>query len=336
MHRFDHSNCDRLPRLRRGQWAWLIASLVLSTPTLSAQVLVPGTGQKVAQVGDDFEDPAWTYIFNLPKSSDENDKQQHLPGGAAKNGRWFEGVMRGQPDLIKRVPTPEGGLAGSEGALLLRSQQTGVPGHYSGHFQQDDLIISTVSRMGGAISVARSPSCVVRVCLPPWDQWERRGGPSFGIRASCQAYQTKQKSGLFGGSTTSLEPYWPGFFIHFAPGNGKDREDSAYLTIRAGTNGGDLSGPKITEPGWWTFGMSFPPDGRVQYFCHAGVDDLTSADLVTTQNPYGFRAEHFDTFFFNVVSGDNGNWSTPWIIDDPTLYLGGRPEIVRRSNGQKR
>ena len=52
--------------------------------------------------------------------------------------------------------------------------------------------------------------------------------------------------------------------------------------------------------------------------------DLTAADYVTTQNPYGSRCERFDTLFFNVVNGDNGNWSTPWIIDDPTIYLGGR------------
>ncbi len=40
-----------------------------------------------------------------------------------------EGMKRGQPDLIKRVPTPPGGLPGSQGSLLLRSLSTGIPGH---------------------------------------------------------------------------------------------------------------------------------------------------------------------------------------------------------------
>ena len=153
----------------------------------------------------------------------------------------------------------------------MRSQQTGVPGHYSGRVQQDDLIIDTVSRLGGGISVARSPSCVVRVYLPPWTQWERRFGPSFGIRAGCQSYETKQKGRRFGGTTTRIEPYWPGYFIHFVPGDGKDKKDYAFVTLRADAPVRTLNGPKITEPGWWTFGMSFTPSGEVQYFCHAGV-----------------------------------------------------------------
>jgi hypothetical protein len=269
-------DCTRRPLPRVGCWRLhaVAALLTLLPRPLAAQVVVPGTGQKVAQVGDDFEDPKWSYIFNLPKSSEENDKQQRLPGGLSRNGRWFEGAKRGQPDVIERVATPEGGLPESQGSLLLRSQQTGVPGQYSGHFQQDDLILDA-SRMGGGISVARSPSCVVRVYLPPWDQWERRFGPSFGIRAGCQAYQTKQTGRLFRGSRTSLEPYWPGFFVQFVPGDGKDKKDYAYLTLRAGPQGQDLTGPKITEPGWWTFGMSFSLNGEVHYFlpCRRGGPD---------------------------------------------------------------
>jgi hypothetical protein len=69
--------------------------------------------------------------------------------------------------------------------------------------------------------------------------------------------------------------------------------------------------------------MSFTPDGAVHYFARPGVDDLTASDRITSQYPYGYRAEHLDTFFFNVCSGDNGKWSTPWIIDDAALYYSG-------------
>ena len=95
--------------------------------TLAQQTVVPGTGQRVDKVGDDFEDAKWAYNYNLPKSSEENDKQQRVPGGASTNGRWYEGIMRGQPDEIRRVPAPGGGLPGSTHALLMRSQGTGVP-----------------------------------------------------------------------------------------------------------------------------------------------------------------------------------------------------------------
>jgi hypothetical protein len=294
---------------------------------LAAQVLVPGSGQRVTAVGDTFEDPKWSYNYNLPKSSDENDEQKRFPTGGSANGRWFEGVMRGQPDVIKRVPTPEGGLAGSEGALLLVTRETGVPGHYSHKMQQDDFIVNVSPRLRGSIPVSRSPSVVVRVYLPPWDEWERRTGPSFGFRAACLTHKTKKSKGFgrFGGGTkTESETYWPGMFIQFNPGDGDKRPDSAVFVIRGRQSGQDFRGPKIEQTGWWALGMSFTPDGSVHYFARPGVEDLTASDRISSQYPYGYRCERLDTFFFNVCSGDNGNWSTPWIIDEAALYVAGQ------------
>ncbi|REK19636.1 MAG: hypothetical protein DWQ37_00390 [Planctomycetota bacterium] len=292
-----------------------------------AQFVIPGTGQKVTAVGDDFEDPEWSYIFNLPKSSEENDEQRRFPSGQSSNGRWFEGLKRGQPDVIKRVPTPEGGLAGSEGALLMVSRQTGIPGRYSHQMQQDDFIVNVRSRVRGAIPVSRSPSVVVRVYLPPWEEWEERTGPSFGFRAACLTHKNekKKRSGFFGGTTSKRvsETYWPGMFIQFNRGDGDERPDSAVLIVRGGSRGHDFRGPKIEETGWWTLGMSFTPNGAVHYFARPGVEDLTASDHISSQYPYSYRCEHLDTFFFNVCSGDNGHWSTPWIIDNAELYISG-------------
>ncbi len=293
-------------------------ALLLLPHVLRGQAVVPGTGQHVLKVGDDFEDEKWAYRFNLPKSSDENDKQQRIPAGESTNGRWFEGVMRGQPDVIQRVETPEGGIPGSQGALLIRSRFTSVPGRPSGKNAQDDLIVNVVERLGGHIPVSWSPNVIVRVFLPPWEQWEQRTGNSFGFRTGCQAYKTTSKR--WGGSSTKLETYWPGMFIHYNKGDGSKVPDSATLVLRAGPSGQDFYGPKITEPGWWTLGMSFTPDGQVHYYAHAGVEDLTASDHLASQYPYGFRCVQFETFFFNVVNADNGNWSTAWIIDDPALY----------------
>jgi hypothetical protein len=69
-------------------------------------------------------------------------------------------------------------------------------------------------------------------------------------------------------------------------------------------------------------GMSFTPDGQVHYFASPGVDELTDADRLYSQWPYGFRAQTFQTLFFNVVNSDDGRtWSTPWIIDDPSVHV---------------
>jgi hypothetical protein len=59
----------------------IVAAVAGMLPIAKAQVFVPGTGQKLTNVGDDFEDEKWDYVYNLPKSSEENDKRQRLPGG---------------------------------------------------------------------------------------------------------------------------------------------------------------------------------------------------------------------------------------------------------------
>src|SRR6516225_6106381 len=46
--------------------------------------VIPGRGQKVTEVGDDFEDPEWAYHENAPKSSSNIDSQDRLPSGISK------------------------------------------------------------------------------------------------------------------------------------------------------------------------------------------------------------------------------------------------------------
>ena len=107
--------------------ALILVSLAGGLRQAAAQVFVPGSGKKVAEVGDDFEDPKWNYISNLPKSSNENDQQPRLPGGVAANGRWYEPELRGAPDVDRarrhdaRRHSRQQGLDEHEDALLRRS-----------------------------------------------------------------------------------------------------------------------------------------------------------------------------------------------------------------------
>jgi len=315
----------------RTVWILSVAVALAGSASVMAQYMyraVPGRGQKVSEVGDDFEDPEWGYHDNVPKSSTNIDHQDRLPAGISKNQRIYESTYRGEPDVIKRVETPEGGLRGSKWSLSMRSLQTGIPGRPSGKMQQDDLLINVSSLMGGPIPVTKSPSVVVRVFLPPFDQWEKRTGASFGFRAELEGSSMKPyvSKSLFSRSTKMRrkeEAYWPGFFIQFnSKTDGQNKEDSAILLIRAGTEGEDIVGPRITETGWWTLGMAFTPDGTTHFYASPGVDPLTERDHIATTKPYGHTAEKLNTFFFNVVNQDDGrNWSTEWIVDDPTLYL---------------
>ncbi|HEY0982664.1 hypothetical protein [Schlesneria sp.] len=293
---------------------------------VQAQV-VPGTGQQIIEVFDDFEDPEWAFNLNLPKASANLDKTERHPSGFSNNRLFLESLYRGTPDFVSRVEAPAGGVPGSKGALGMQTLNSGIPGQRSYTFQQDDLIAGVQHKLGYMIPASWTPSYVTHVYIPPFDKWERRHGSHFGFRADCTTTITKQKNvgRLFKsfGSTRKLEQYWPGFFIQL---NLKEKsgqsEDFAMLLIRSDQNGNDVPGPKITRPGWWTLGMTITPDGRVHYYAHEGVERLTARDHLYSNFPYGYRCEQTSTFFFNIVNQDDGRtWSTRWIVDDPKVYV---------------
>lgn len=299
-----------------------------------SRAFVPGTGTELTNVGDDFEDPEWNYIPNDPKSTEDINERQNTPIGKSANGRWFEGIKRGHPDIVRRVETPPGGIPGSTGALLMQSLYTGIPGRPSFTMHQEDFICNVQYRNGGTINIAQQPSVTTRVFLPPIDQWDKRSGPHFAFRAALETTKTTTKQRfLFSSTEQENEIYWPGLFILLESKHqtGKD-DDYAYFRIRANPNGGDIKGPQITTTGWWTMGMSFSADGAVHYYAKPGVDDLTEQDYLTSQLPYGYRCERFRSFFYNVVNGDNGkSWTTPFIVDDPKVFVQGGTRVARRN-----
>jgi hypothetical protein len=295
--------------------ALIFAFSILGFPSAqlaAADPFVPGAGELLGDCSDDFEDAAWSYKYNHPKSSHEQDERQRSPGGLSTNGLWHEGGKRGTPDVVKRVETPPGGIEGSAGALLFATKNSGIPGRASNEQQQDDLLLMFNRRLGRSIPVSWQPSCTVRVYLPPFDQWESRTGASFGMRADC-----------VGRGRDGNEPYWPGMFFLFRQANGRNiKEDFAKLTVRADHRGRDTRSHDINEPGWWTLGMSFSADGHVHYYASPGVDDLTADDFLMSSYPYGYRCTTFNNFFFNAANWDNGRtWSTPWVIDDPKIFV---------------
>lgn len=306
----------------------LLAIAVFGLSTLPAALqaqLVPGTGYKIHEVGDDFEDPSFEYYPQLPKASSNIDKYDRQPAGFSNNRRWYESTYRGTPDFVKRVPTPEGGLPGSTGAMALQTLNSGIPGRFSYEFQQDDLIANLAQTIG-YLPVQTSPSVVVRVYLPEFSQWEQRTGSHFGIRADCQTIIDKPSAGrgrFFRnvGVSRQVENYWPGFFIQFNRKANGFEQDHAILLMRSGSRGEDIPGPAIVEPGWVTLGMSFTPDGQVHYYARKGVEDLRPQDRLLSSFPYGYKAQQVNTFFFNVVNQDDGRtWSTRFIVDDVSVY----------------
>ena len=291
-----------------------------------SQVPVPGTGTKIDYVGDNFEEPDWRFVHNMPKSSSELNERTYGPLAYSVNRRWAEGPERGQPDLLKVIRTPSGGLPGSTQALQISTLRSGIPGVNTNDVQQDDLIMNVAARIGSTIRGEEMPNCVVRVYLPDASLWENRSGPHFGIRLGVRTTAEKPREGLFAiGTEMKNEPYWPGIWIHFKSETTRGVEkDSAYLKIRSNTRGGDFPSKEIPleQFGWWTFGMSVSADGRIHYFGKPGIEDLKMEDHLSSQLPYGYRAERLNSFFFNICNQNNGRiWSTPFLIDDPAVYV---------------
>lgn len=292
-----------------------VLALAVRRPPISAWAsdpVIPGTGIKISKVGDDFEDPNWEFVYQNPKSSQELDQETRLPHGEARNQRWYEGIKRGHPDVVRRVPTPDGGLIGSHGALLLQSLRTGIPDRITNRMQQDDFIADVNYRLGGAIPASHCPNVVVRVFLPPVAEWEDRSGPHFAFRLAADTYRDGKS-----------ETIWPGIFIVFESQERRSGQpqDYAYFRLRADRQGDDYRSRQIAQTGWWTLGLSLTPDGRIHYYASPGVDPLTSDDYLGSDMPFGTRCQSLKTFFFNVCNRDDGrSWSTEWIIDDPTVY----------------
>lgn len=313
---------------------FVVATVVFSLTSLSLAVtpVVPGTGLKLTNVGDDFEDEAWRFMPNWPKSSEEQDDARREPAGWAQNSRWYEGIKRGCPDVVARVKTPTGGVEGSQGALLLRTVFSGIPGRPSYKMQQDDFICNVWQRVGRKIPAGHTPSCVARVFMPPIATWENRTGSTFGFRTSLETHamrvpEAKKKKKDFWGrphkKEWGVETYWPGMFVELRSETDANQPyDTAYWRIRGNRNGAEVRGPDIDVTGWWTLGMSVTPDGMVHYYISKGVDPLTKDDYVTSQYPYGYKAETFKTFFFNVCNRDDGRTkSTDWIVDDCEVFV---------------
>jgi len=284
--------------------------------------VIPGSGVRVARTGDDFEAENWEYYPQHPKSSWNIDENVREPGSSSRNGLWAEGAKRGTPDLVKRVATPEGGLEGSTHSMMIQSLYSGIPGTLTREAQQDDLLHNSQATVG-PLPVSWSPNCICRVYVPPIKYWEKRNGPTFGYRTGLTAH----------------EEYWPGIFLHMERTAGKDGaiKHQVRAWIRADNGGRDMPSLTFEPETWITMGLSHTPDGAVHFFLREGVEDLTKQDCVGSYWCYGYRAQWFQTFFFNVINMDDGrSVSTPWIVDDAFLYAASAPaNKIRMAGGQK-
>ena len=293
------------------------------TPEQKRRLIVPGMGPRVSKTGDDFEDEKFVYYPQHPKSSWNIDDEVRAPGSMSSNNLWAEGAKRGTPDVVKRIPTPPGGIAGSKGALMIQTLHSGVPGDLSNQDQQDDLLHNVAGQIGREIPFSWSPNVHCRVFIPPVAQWERKNGATFAFRTGAQGLTPDR----------DYDEFWPGIFFHMQREQTADGKVKASIRadVRADEYGRDL--PMVTfQPGTWcTLGISMTPDGRSHFFAKEGIENLTADDFLGSYMCYNWRGVSFTTFFFNVMNIDNGrSWSTPWVIDNAFLHVATPPQQQSR------
>ena len=244
--RSEHENFDEALLAALGV---LIFGAIETQQLLAQRPVVHGTGAEIIGVADDFEDPEWNYIPRNPKSTEDIDEKQRGPMGRTTNGRWYEGIKRGHPDIVQRIETPAGGLPGSNGAMLLKSKFTGIPNKPSGKMAQDDFVANVQYRLRRKLKVSEVPSVTTRVFLPPVSEWETRT-----VRISVFVSHLKRPRWLkknlvleFSKTTREMgnEIYWPKMFIEFENKNQSGKEDDyATIRIRGNRRGKDFTGPK--------------------------------------------------------------------------------------------
>ena len=336
----------RTPQLATAAGILTLAALIVGTSDRSvfAQGAVPGTGTKLA--GEDFEDPEWKFEVNWPKSSYNLNRWVNEPLGVSSNGIFHESSKRGIPEIMKRVKPPEGGMSGSTGALRMQTLYAGIPGQPSYKTQQDDALMDLDSQLSGAIPVSWYPSSIVRVYMPPFEQWDPHSGTSLGMRVQVtgvgpdeleEGEKPKKRSKSWfrkrrkNGPERVRDSFYPSFFIQFNSKADGNEKDSAVFVIRGNDQNQDYVAKEINQTGWWTLGISFSPEGRAHYYASPGTDPLTQKDHIVSHFPQSVRVEYLQSMFFSICNQDTGkHWSTEWIIDDPSIYAARTYHEARR------
>ena len=77
------------------QSCWRVGTLAVvlaacSARAATAQGVVPGSGTRITDAGDNFEDAKWSSVPQLPKAATISIFKTAYPAGQSTNGLWLE------------------------------------------------------------------------------------------------------------------------------------------------------------------------------------------------------------------------------------------------------
>ena len=273
------------PEILYGKWQ----SKTEETASVSS---VLGRTIRLDALCDDFEDKNWCYDYQK---------------GGDLRGLWRRGSGRGEPELLTRVPTPDGGRSGSIGALEVRTNK--IDGNDAKSNQEDFLTVEFKQKLKHSLTRTSQPVFLVRVWLPPFDEWGNYYW--FGFR---------QEAWL-----DDKNKYYPSIFLV----SDKQTISKPFFRFRIGTGvASDIYGGPIKQSGWWTLAIAFDEKGVGYYYARPGVSVPTENDKMFdtkqfktnngTANPF---MDHVLYSFFSLMYPPSGNESPRFVIDDYEVWV---------------
>jgi hypothetical protein len=247
---------------------------------------------------------------------------------AAAPGGTLLAAISDEFDTLKPIWTP--GLRGMpefltihDGVLSMRSVDNGDDAYPSA----EDMLCTYADQIGRSLDASERPSIVAQVWFPPFDQWPT-GTNASGLREWLGLRVTAHDAGLPDNSGN----YWPGIYV------GND-DAGPCLIARVGDGyAPDITIGRITTAGWWTLGLSWNKDGRLECYAAPGRVTLTQADLLHTTpdqpNPDDNRSldQVVGTFLaLRMTDPATGQLSPDWMLDSVRVYV--KPAAQRDFDG---
>ncbi len=169
---------------------------------------------------------------------------------------WVPG-LRGMPEV----------LTIHDGLLSVRSVDNGDDAYPSA----EDMLCTYADQIGRPLAASERPSIVAQVWFPPFDQWPAGTNAAgarewFGLRVTAYDADLPYNSGN----------YWPGIYV------ATDDEGPCFIARVGDGFSPDYTIGRIPAAGWWTLGISWNKEGRLECYAAPGRVTLTRNDLLHT------------------------------------------------------
>ncbi len=301
------------PTRRHLQICVAVAAAVVLGAAPALATFIPGTvGPRDPFSYESFDDPAWLYTYNNPKSNADawelgGSGNAQSPFGFSSSGylargTWYprivEDTYRGHPSVVERTTAQ---VAGGTGALRLATT-------YANDLSPVDCVSwQHMQAVTGDpwIPASDRPSAILRVYVPNPATMEPGSstGDWFGAM------------GMVGGP--SIGQRWPAAYIY--------RNDSGVATWYLYANDAyqdytTIPRLQITEAGWWTIGSSVD-NGGLDWFISEGLGPLDMTDWIGT-----YRAGQI-TEVYGMPGGtlwlehyNSATMSPNWIVDELEFF----------------